>query len=235
MSERVANGNGVPAVRLDKIVRSFQQGGAKLEVLRGVDLTIEPGEVVALIGPSGAGKSTLLQIAGLLEHPDAGEIYFGGKPCAGLSDAERTRLRRQHIGFVYQFHHLLPEFSALENVILPQMVAGVSKRDAAKRGARLLEMVGLAARATHRPAELSGGEQQRVAIARALANEPRLLLADEPTGNLDQRTADLVFKMLMEVLRETGRAALIATHNPELARRMDRMVTLDNGILVDVT
>jgi lipoprotein-releasing system ATP-binding protein len=231
MSESM-NGGDVPALRLDKIVRSFQQGAAKLEVLRGVDLTIRRGEIIALIGPSGAGKSTLLHIAGLLEQPDSGEIYLGGTPCAGLSDAERTKLRREHLGFVYQFHHLLPEFSALENVILPQMVAGISKREAAKRGARLLEMVGLSPRVTHRPAELSGGEQQRVAIARALANEPRLLLADEPTGNLDQRTADHVFKTLMEVLRETGRAALIATHNPELARRMDRMVTMQNGILV---
>jgi lipoprotein-releasing system ATP-binding protein len=234
MNERAVNGNGAAALRLDRIVRSFLQGEAKLEVLRGVDLTIRPGEIVALIGPSGAGKSTLLHIAGLLEQPDTGEIYLGGTPCAGLGDAERTRLRREHLGFVYQFHHLLPEFSALENIVLPQMVAGIARRDAAKRAGKLLEMVGLGGRVTHRPAELSGGEQQRVAIARALANEPRLLLADEPTGNLDQHTADMVFAMLMEVLRGTGRAALIATHNPALARRMDRMVTLEDGKLVDV-
>jgi lipoprotein-releasing system ATP-binding protein len=233
MSERPASGEAA-ALRLDSIVRGFLQGAARLEVLRGVDLTIAAGEVIALVGPSGAGKSTLLQIAGLLEHPDSGEIYLGGTPCAGLSDAERTRLRREHLGFVYQFHHLLPEFSALENIVLPQMVAGVRRRIAAERGRKLLDMVALSARATHRPAELSGGEQQRVAIARALANHPRLLLADEPTGNLDQRTADQVFVTLMNVLRETNRAALIATHNPELARRMDRIVTLQEGRLVAV-
>ena len=233
MSEPRNNGEGV-ALRLEGIKRSFQQGEARLDVLRGVDLTIKSGEVIALIGPSGAGKSTLLQITGLLEHPDAGEIYLGGKPCAGLSDSERTRLRREHLGFIYQSHHLLPEFSALENVVLPQMVAGVKKRDAEKRGIALLETVGLGKRVSHRPAELSGGEQQRVAIARSLANEPRLLLADEPTGNLDQNTAEKVFTMLMEVLHQAGRAALIATHNPELARRMDRMVTLEEGKLVEV-
>ena len=234
MSERAGVSEAAPALRLDKIQRGFLQGAARLEILRGADLTIRSGEVVALIGPSGAGKSTLLHIAGLLEQPDAGEIYLGGEACAGLDDGARTKLRREHLGFIYQFHHLLPEFSALENVILPQMVAGISKREAAKQAEHLLAMVGLVARVTHRPAELSGGEQQRVAIARALANEPRLLLADEPTGNLDQRTADQVFTMLMEVLHSTGRAALIATHNPDLARRMDRRVTIENGILVEV-
>ena len=234
MSERGGASDQTPALRLEKITRSFLQGAAKLEILRGADLTIRPGEVIALIGPSGAGKSTLLHIAGLLEHPDGGEIYLGGEPCAGLADGERTRLRREHLGFIYQFHHLLPEFSALENVILPQMVAGIAKGEAAKQAAHLLAMVGLSARVNHRPAELSGGEQQRVAIARALANQPRLLLADEPTGNLDQHTADLVFAMLMDVLHETGRAALIATHNPDLARRMDRRVTIENGILVEM-
>lgn len=225
-------GAGVPALKLDRITRGFQQGAVRLEVLRGVDFTISSGEIIALVGPSGAGKSTLLHIVGLLEHPDSGEVFLNGKACGGLSDAERTRLRREHLGFVYQFHHLLPEFSALENIMLPQMVAGVAKRDAAKRGRELLAMVSLAERASHRPAELSGGEQQRVAIARALANHPRLLLADEPTGNLDQHTADHVFKMLMDVLRQTRRAALIATHNTELARRMDRIVTLRDGVLV---
>ena len=223
-----------PALRLAAIERTYLQGVTKLEILRQAELMIAPGEVIALVGPSGAGKSTLLHVAGLLEHPDGGEVYLGGRPCGGLSDAERTAIRREHIGFVYQFHHLLPEFSARENIMLPQLIAGVGKRDAAVRAETLLEMVALAPRAGHRPAELSGGEQQRVAIARALANEPRLLLADEPTGNLDQRTADHVFEVLMAVLRETGRAALIATHNVELARRMDRIVTLQDGKLVDV-
>jgi len=232
MSDAAKRAGGMPALRLEKVTRGFKEGSGRLEVLRGVDLDIWPGEIVALIGPSGAGKSTLLHITGLLEQPDGGQVYLDGTPCVGLSDAERTELRRDHLGFVYQFHHLLPEFSALENIMLPQLVSGISKREAAERGRKLLDKVQLGARATHRPAELSGGEQQRIAIARALANEPRLLLADEPTGNLDQRTADHVFAMLMDVLRSTGRAALIATHNPELARRMDRIVTIQDGLLV---
>jgi len=222
-----------PALALDGIARTFRQGsGAELEVLRGVSLGLAAGEIVALVGPSGSGKSTLLHIAGLLERPDAGEVALNGTKCAALGDAERTAIRRTQLGFVYQFHHLLPEFSALENVILPQMIADRPKAEAATRARELLDVVGLAERATHRPAELSGGEQQRVAIARALANRPRVLLADEPTGNLDHATATVVFKMLLATVRETGVAALVATHNPELAALMDRTVTLLDGALV---
>jgi len=222
-----------PALALDGIARTFRQGsGAELEVLRGVSLGLAAGEIVALVGPSGSGKSTLLHIAGLLERPDAGEVALNGTKCAALGDAERTAIRRTQLGFVYQFHHLLPEFSALENVILPQMIADRPKAEAATRARELLDVVGLAERATHRPAELSGVEQQRVAIARALANRPRVLLADEPTGNLDHATATVVFKMLLATVRETGVAALVATHNPELAALMDRTVTLLDGALV---
>ena len=222
------------ALVLSGIRRGFGAGRTRIEVLLGVDLDIAAGEIVALIGPSGAGKSTLLHIAGLLERPDSGEIAIAGEPCAALGDARRTALRRSHLGFVYQFHHLLPEFSALENVVLPQMVAGRSKREAAERGRALLGRVGLSGRERHRPGELSGGEQQRVAIARALANDPAVLLADEPTGNLDLHTADGVFAVLMDAVRNAGLAALIATHNPELARRMDRVVSLRDGILTAV-
>jgi lipoprotein-releasing system ATP-binding protein len=232
MSEAAVQLGGAPALHLNKVVRSYRQGENRLEILRGADLAVMPGEIVALVAPSGAGKSTLLHVAGLLEMPDGGEVELNGAPCGRLPDAERTALRREHLGFVYQSHHLLPEFSARENVMLPQMIAGIVKPVAAKRAEELLGMVGLAARADHRPAELSGGEQQRVAIARALANGPRLLLADEPTGNLDVHTSEQVFAMLRKVLHETGRAALIATHNPELARRMDRIVTLKDGLIV---
>ncbi|MEX2454710.1 MAG: ABC transporter ATP-binding protein [Rhodospirillaceae bacterium] len=219
------------AIVLEGIVRTFRQGENRLEILRGAALRIDPGEVVALVGPSGAGKSTFLHIAGLLERPDGGEVTVAGEACSALNDDRRTALRRTAIGFVYQFHHLLPEFSALENIVVPQMIAGVAKPAARDRGRELLDMVGLADRASHRPAKLSGGEQQRVAIARALANRPRILIADEPTGNLDQKTAERVFDLLLTLTRDTGVAALIATHNPDLAARMDRTLTLRNGLL----
>ncbi|MBF0306002.1 MAG: ABC transporter ATP-binding protein [Alphaproteobacteria bacterium] len=222
------------ALVLDKVTRGFVQGGERLEVLTGASLTVRSGEIVALVGPSGAGKSTLLHIAGLLERPDGGAVQIGGEDAGNLSDDHRTRLRREHLGFVYQYHHLLPEFSALENVAVPQMIAGVPRAKANERALDLLTRLGLAPRATHRPAQLSGGEQQRVAIARALANRPRLLLADEPTGNLDPHTSEKVFDELLRLVRDEGLAALIATHNPELARRMDRMVTLRDGTLVEV-
>jgi len=214
---------------LDKIDRTFVQGGNRLAVLRGATLAVKRGEMVALVGPSGSGKSTLLHIAGLLERPDGGEVWISGDAVGGLSDLRRTELRRGAIGFVYQFHHLLPEFSALENVVLPQMIAGTGRRRARRRAEELLARVGLAQRASHRPARLSGGEQQRVAIARALANAPALLLADEPTGNLDEHTASDVFDVLAGLVHEAGLAALIATHNLDLARRMDRMLTLHEG------
>jgi lipoprotein-releasing system ATP-binding protein len=203
----------------------------EVRVLQGVDLTIEVGEVVGLVAPSGAGKSTLLHIAGLLDTPDAGELQIAGADMGQATDAERTATRRGRLGFVYQFHHLLPEFSASENVILPQLAHGIEKARAGARAAELLGRVGLAARADHRPAELSGGEQQRVAFCRALANGPALLLADEPTGNLDPETSDRVFDLLMSLVRDTGMAALIATHNPGLAARMDRIVHLERGVL----
>ena len=221
-----------PALVLDGVTRTFVQGGSRLEVLRGVSLSLAAGEVVALVGPSGAGKSTLLHIAGLLERPDGGAVRIGGAPCAGLGDNERTRLRRETLGFVYQFHHLLPEFSALENVMLPRMIAGAAARLARARAAELLDTLGLAARADHRPARLSGGEQQRVAIARALANAPRVLLTDEPTGNLDHATALAVFERLVALVRDTGVAALVATHNLELAKKMDRVLGLEDGRIV---
>lgn len=226
--------NDVPGLRLDGIRRSFTQGKDILHVLNGAELSIQPGEIVALVGPSGAGKSTLLHIAGLLEHPDEGEIWLAGEPCGKLGDDRRTALRRSHLGFVYQYHHLLPEFSALENVVLPQMIAGTARAVAAKRALELLERMGLAARAEHRPGQLSGGEQQRVAICRALANDPKVLLADEPTGNLDPHTAEGVFRELISLVRSSGVAAMIATHNPELAARMDRVVRMQDGQLVPV-
>lgn len=219
------------ALVLNDIQRTFHQAGNELHVLRGAAVSIAPGETVALVGPSGAGKSTLLHIAGLLERPDGGEVIVNGEACSGLSDDRRTALRRTAIGFIYQFHHLLPEFTALENVVVPQMIAGVSKSAARKRGSELLGMVGLSEREGHRPAKLSGGEQQRVAIARALANSPKVLIADEPTGNLDQETAERVFELLMRLTRETGVSLLVATHNPDLAARMDRTLTLKNGLL----
>jgi lipoprotein-releasing system ATP-binding protein len=214
--------------------RSFRQGENVLHVLRGADLSVAKGEVVALVGPSGAGKSTLLHIAGLLEQPDQGQVLIAGVDCGALSDERRTELRRAYLGFVYQFHHLLPEFSALENIAVPQMIAGVGQPAANNRALELLTKLGLKDRADHRPGQLSGGEQQRVAIARALANQPSVLLADEPTGNLDPDTAEGVFNQLIVLAREQGLAALIATHNPVLAARMDRTLRLDHGVLVQV-
>ena len=217
--------------QLEGIYRSFNQGGADLQVLRGADLKVRKGEVVALVGPSGAGKSTLLHIAGLLEKPDQGEVYIAGEACGGQGDERRTALRREKLGFVYQFHHLLPEFSAVENVVIPQLIAGRSRKAASESALSLLGSLGLGDRENHRPGQLSGGEQQRVAIARALANGPSVLLADEPTGNLDPETADGVFVQLVALAKEHGLAALIATHNPALAARMDRTVRLDQGVL----
>jgi lipoprotein-releasing system ATP-binding protein len=220
---------GAPALELRGIVRRFEQGGRMLEVLKGVDLRLVPGEMAALVGPSGAGKSTLLQIAGLLEPPSAGEVMVGGAACGRMSDAKRTETRLKRIGFVYQFHHLLPEFSAIENVMLPQLIGGLAKPEARRRAAELLNLVGLAERLDHRPARLSGGEQQRVAIVRAIANVPHVLLADEPTGNLDPTTAEDVFGELRKIVRATRIAALDATHNLDLAGRMDRVLELRDG------
>jgi lipoprotein-releasing system ATP-binding protein len=223
-----------PVLYLQNIVRTYQQADRSLEVLRGAELALWPGQSVALIAPSGAGKSTLLHIAGLLEKPDEGEVYLGREPTAHMDDAERTTRRRLDIGFVYQFHHLLPEFTAQENVMLPQMIRGLGKKIASERAGELLGYLGLGERVKHRPAEMSGGEQQRVAIARAVANSPRLLLADEPTGNLDPKTADHVFGALTQLIRATGLAALVATHNLELASRMDRRVALREGVVVEL-
>jgi lipoprotein-releasing system ATP-binding protein len=206
--------------------RWYREGEKKLVILEGADLAISAGEMVALVAPSGAGKSTLLHLAGLLESPDAGEVLIAGTDAASMNDAERTAMRRNTIGFVYQFHHLLPEFTALENVMIPQMIAGLTKAEAAERAGQLLAYMKLGPRASHRPAELSGGEQQRVAIARAVANAPRLLLADEPTGNLDPETSSYVFEALEALVRQSGLATLIVTHNHDLARRMDRIITL---------
>ena len=216
---------------LSGVKRTFIQGDRRLEVLRGITLDLRPGEIVALVGQSGSGKSTLLHIAGLLERPDQGDIIIDGKSAGAAGDRERTALRRRFLGFVYQYHHLLPEFSAIENVMLPQMLNGHARGEARARAAELLAMVQLKDRSDHRPGRLSGGEQQRVAIARAIANGPRVLLADEPTGNLDFSTADAVFHQLLSLVRQTGMAALVATHNPELAGRMDRTVTLRDGVL----
>ncbi len=216
-------------LELRNIARHYREGQARLDILTDVNLRIFPGETVALVAPSGSGKSTLLHIAGLLERPDSGETSISGAPTSRMTDVERTRLRRSTIGFIYQFHHLLPEFSAVENVALPQMIAGIGVAEARRRSLELLDYLKLAPRASHRPFELSGGEQQRVAIARAVANAPQLLLADEPTGNLDPRTADHVFDTLMALARNTGLAALIATHNLDLAKKMDRRVTLRDG------
>ncbi len=220
------------ALELKGVQQRFRQAGnGWLEVIRRADLRLDPGEMVALVGPSGSGKSTLLHISGLLEHQVDGDVVIKGTPTRGLSDDRRTALRRTTMGFVYQYHHLLPEFSALENVVLPQMIAGKSRSEARVRAASLLQRVGLGSRLDHRPAKLSGGEQQRVAIARALANGPAIVLADEPTGNLDIHTADQVFEMLAQLVREDGVAAMIATHNLEIARRMDRAVTIREGVL----
>src|SRR5215468_78343 len=222
-----------PILFLYGIDRHYRQGDVTLDILKGAELALWPGQSVALVAPSGAGKSTLLHVAGLLEHPDAGEVYVDKIPTSRLADSERTRIRRTEIGFVYQFHHLLPEFSAVENIMLPQMIRGLGRREANRRALELLRYLGLRNRATHRPAELSGGEQQRVAIARAVANAPRILLADEPTGNLDPQTADHVFKALTQLVRASGLAMLCATHNMDLAARMDRRVTLRNGLVVE--
>lgn len=221
-------------LELKGINKTFKQGENVLEVLQNVNLKIKPKEVVALIGPSGSGKSTLLQIAGLLEQPTDGEVFVNGELCSGNNDDIRTYLRREYLGFVYQYHNLLPDFDALENVILPQLIAGKKYSEAEEKSRWLLNRLGLSDREYHRPAQLSGGEQQRVAIARALANTPRLLLADEPTGNLDPNTSDNVFLTLLEVVKETGLSALIATHNIELAHKMDREVTLKDGKLKDL-
>ncbi|MEL7347608.1 MAG: ABC transporter ATP-binding protein [Pseudomonadota bacterium] len=223
---------GLPALSLAGITRVYHQGERRIAVLEGADFALNPGEAVALVAPSGAGKSTLLQIAGLLDTPDAGTITIGGTDVSGATDAVRTAARCRMVGFVYQFHHLLPEFSAEENVSLPQLAAGTGRRAARERSLSLLERVGLATRAGHRPAELSGGEQQRVAICRALANAPRVLLADEPTGNLDPETAGRVFEVLIGLVRDTGLAALVATHNHDLAARLDRTVTLTAGKII---
>jgi lipoprotein-releasing system ATP-binding protein len=223
-----------PALALDRVERRYGRAETTVEVLNGASLALYPGQSVALIAPSGAGKSTLLHVAGLLEQPNAGEVVVGGVAASTMADDARTALRRSQIGFVYQFHHLLPEFSALENLVLPQMIAGLSRAEARSRAHELLAYLGLAARESHRPAELSGGEQQRVAIARAVANGPRVLLADEPTGNLDPRTADHVFGTLAALVKATGLAALIATHNMDLAARMDRRVTIRDGKVAEI-
>ena len=220
-----------PVVKLVGVERTYRQGEKYLHVLQGADLKILPGEIVALVGPSGAGKSTLLHIAGLLEDPDQGEVTVTGQECSQLSDDERTALRRTKIGFVYQFHHLLPEFSAVENIMIPLMANGIEKRRARDAAFKLVEGVGLSDRSSHRPAQLSGGEQQRVAIARALSNSPMVLLADEPTGNLDNQTALGVFELLQELVRDRGVGALVATHNLDLAKKMDRILRLENGLL----
>jgi lipoprotein-releasing system ATP-binding protein len=223
-----------PVLQLSGIARHYREGDARLDILTNVDLSLAPGQTVALVAPSGAGKSTLLHITGLLERPDHGEVSVEGRATSKMSDDERTRLRRDAIGFVYQFHHLLPEFTALENVMAPQMIRGLDRREARQRAKELLDYLGLGARGSHRPSELSGGEQQRVAIARAVANAPLVLLADEPTGNLDPRTAEHVFATLMSLARITGLAALIATHNVDLSDQMDRRVTLRDGEIVEL-
>lgn len=220
-----------PVVALHGLTRSFAQGGVTIDVLRGVDLAIMPGEIVALLGPSGSGKSTMLQAVGLLEGGFGGRITIAGEAAEQSDSAARTRLRRNYLGFVYQFHHLLPDFDARENVILPQLIAGTARAQASARAEELLGALGLAARLDHRPSQLSGGEQQRVAVARALANRPRLVLADEPTGNLDEATADKVLGQFLALVRGEGSAALVATHNERLAARMDRVVRLHEGLL----
>jgi len=224
-----------PILFLHQITRRFRQGDATLDILKGAELAVWAGQSMALVAPSGAGKSTLLHIAGLLENPDGGEVYIDAVATSHMTDIQRTRIRRADIGFVYQFHHLLPEFSALENVMLPQMIRGLPAREARSRATELLSYLGLKERLTHRPAELSGGEQQRVAIARAVANAPRILLADEPTGNLDVRTAEREFATLGQLVRASGLAAVVATHNLDIAAQMDRRVTIRDGVVVELT
>jgi lipoprotein-releasing system ATP-binding protein len=226
--------NDAPVLFLQDVERHYRQGDDTLEILKGAELAVWSGQSVALVAPSGAGKSTLLHIAGLLEHPDGGEVFINSTPTTKLSDTERTKIRRIEIGFIYQFHHLLPEFSALENVMLPQMVRGLAKREAMARASEILSYLGLEERLRHRPSELSGGEQQRVAIARAVANAPRVLLADEPTGNLDPRTSERVFSSLTQLVRASGLAAIIATHNMDIAARMDRRVTIREGRVMEL-
>ena len=222
-----------PVLRLERLERAYTQGNRRIDVLKGATASFYPGEAVALLGPSGAGKSTLLHIAGLLERADGGQVLINGVDCAALSDSEQTRMRRMEVGFVYQFHHLLQEFSALENVVLPQLILGRSRAQAETRAKELLKSLGLEERWDHRPSQLSGGEQQRVAIARAVANEPKVLLADEPTGNLDPPTAERVFDQLISLIRQSGVAAVIATHNLDLAARMNRVLRLVDGLLVE--
>ncbi len=219
------------ALRLEGVIRTFRQGGEELQILRGVDLVVQPGEIVALLGPSGSGKSTLLHTAGLLEAADGGRVLVAGEDCSRLGDAARTLIRRRRIGFVYQYHHLLPEFSAVENAAMPLLIQGMARGKAKAQAAQVLETLGLGHRLSHRPARLSGGEQQRVAIARAVIAQPQLLLADEPTGNLDERNAEAAFQELLRLVRHAGIGALIATHNLALAQRMDRVVTLHEGRL----
>jgi lipoprotein-releasing system ATP-binding protein len=223
-----------PILFLHGIDRHYRQGDVTLDILKGAELAVWPGQSIALVAPSGAGKSTLLHVAGLLEQPDSGEVYIDQIGTTQLSDAERTRIRRVEIGFIYQFHHLLMEFSAIENVIMPQMIRGLSRREATDRATELLAYLGLKDRLTHRPAELSGGEQQRVAIARAVANAPRILLADEPTGNLDPRTSDHVFGALTQLVHASGLAVVVATHNMDIAARMDRRVTIRDGLVAEL-
>ncbi|MBB6259505.1 lipoprotein-releasing system ATP-binding protein [Paenochrobactrum gallinarii] len=223
-----------PILRLSGVSRAYKEIDRELVILKDADFTLKRGEMVALVAPSGAGKSTLLHTAGLLERPDHGDVFLNGRSCSELGEGERTAIRRNDIGFVYQFHHLLPEFSALENVMMPQLIRGLPKAAAASRAQQLLDYMKVGKRASHRPAELSGGEQQRVAIARAVANAPLVLLADEPTGNLDPHTSSYVFEALEALVRQSGLSALIATHNHELARRMDRRVTLQDGKVIDV-
>jgi lipoprotein-releasing system ATP-binding protein len=235
MDTTAAAGMLAPILQLEGVVRTFRQGAREIAVLRGADAVLWPGQAVALVGPSGAGKSTLLHIAGLLESPTSGRVVVNGRDCATLTEADRTRLRRREIGFVYQFHQLLPEFTAIENVVIPQLILGRRRKAAEVRARELLANLGLVDRAEHRPAELSGGEQQRTAICRGLANAPRLLLADEPTGNLDPHTSAHVFHELISLIRHQGVAALIATHNLELAKRMDRVLQVHEGRLVEIT
>lgn len=220
-----------PVVRIEKLTRSFEQGGVTIDVLRGVDLVVHPGEIVGLLGPSGSGKSTMLQAIGLLEGGFGGRIEIAGIDASKLGKDQRAAVRRDHIGFVYQFHHLLPDFNAIENVVLPQLITGKPREACEERAKELLGALGLGQRLEHRPSKLSGGEQQRVAVARALANRPRLVLADEPTGNLDEATADKVFAQFLELVRGEGSAALVATHNERLATAMDRVVRLHDGVL----
>ncbi|MGZ8397300.1 MAG: ABC transporter ATP-binding protein [Rhodoplanes sp.] len=228
------NATQSPVIFLHQVERQYRQGDVALDILNGADLAVWSGQMVALLAPSGAGKSTLLHIAGLLEHQDSGEVFVDDVPTSTLTDAERTRIRRNEIGFIYQAHHLLNEFTAVENVMLPQMIRGLSRKDAADRAGELLSYLGLKERLHHRPAELSGGEQQRVAIARAVANAPRILLADEPTGNLDPRTSEHVFRALTQLVRASRLAAVIATHNLDIASRMDRRVTLRDGRVIEL-